>query len=89
MSEITVIKVKASSVVKSVAGSIAKSLEQGNTVELISIGAGALNQATKAVILARGFIASRGYDLIVRPGFFITHIDGDEKTCIKQNISKQ
>jgi stage V sporulation protein SpoVS len=48
---------------------------------------GALNQATKAIAMARGFVANKGRDLVVRPGFGDTTIDGEERTLIKQFVS--
>lgn len=81
------IKVSSKSNVKSVAGSITKTLEEGNIAEVTTIGAGALNQATKAIAMARGFIANKGRDAVVRPGFGDTVIDGEERTLIKQFVS--
>lgn len=83
------LKVASSSNVKQVAGSITKCLEEGKVVEISAIGAGAVNQATKACGLARSFIASKGYDLVVRPGFDTVIIDEREKTAIKLVVSYQ
>lgn len=82
-----VLKVSSKSPVKGVAGSITKALEEGNLVEVQTIGAGALNQAIKACAMARGFVGNKGRDLIVRPGFGETIIDGEERTQIKLFIS--
>lgn len=87
MKEVAVLRVAGSSNVKSVAGSITKSLEEGKIVEVHTIGASSINQAVKACAMARGFIATKGYDLIVRPGFSTTEIDGSEKTALKLVIS--
>jgi stage V sporulation protein S len=83
----TVVKVSAKSNVKGVAGSITKALEDGYVVEVTTIGAGALNQATKAIAMARGFVANKGRDAITRQGFGDTIIDGQERTVIKQFVS--
>ncbi|MBQ7494078.1 MAG: stage V sporulation protein S, partial [Selenomonadaceae bacterium] len=48
-----------------------------------AIGAGALNQAVKAVAIARGFVAPHGVDLICIPAFTDIEIDGSERTAIK------
>ena len=48
-----------------------------------AIGAGALNQAIKAVAIARGFVAPHGIDLICIPAFADIQIDGQERTAIK------
>lgn len=83
-----VLKVSAKSPVKSVARSITKALEEsGTSVEIQVIGAGALNQAIKAVTIARGFVANKGRDLVVRPGFGETEIDGETLTQIKLFVS--
>lgn len=82
-----IIRVKSASDVKALAGSITKALEDGSEVEVQSIGAGAVNQAIKAIAMSRGFIAPKGKDVIVRPGFGETIIDGKEKTVIKQYVS--
>jgi stage V sporulation protein S len=87
MSNVVQIKVSSKSNVKSVAGSITKTLEEGSVAEVSTIGAGSLNQATKAIAMSRGFIANKGRDLVVRPGFGDTTIDGEEKTVIKQFVS--
>ena len=87
MAKQTIIRVKSASDVKSLAGSITKALEEGNDVEVQSIGAGAVNQAVKAIAMSRGFIAPKGKDVIVRPGFGETTIGGKEKTVIKQYVS--
>lgn len=47
------------------------------------IGAGALNQAVKAVAIARGFVAPNGIDLICIPAFNEVMLDGEERTAIK------
>ena len=85
--EISVIRVRANSNPRAVAGSITKILEDGKTAEVQTIGAGALNQATKAIAMSRGFVANKGRDAVVRPGFGDTEIDGKQKTLIRQFVS--
>lgn len=85
-------KVKGTSNVKALAGSIAHTLKGDNgtiasNVVLDCCGAQSLNQAVKAVAVARGFLASNGRDAVVRPGFDSTVIDGEERTIIKLYIS--
>lgn len=82
-----VIRVSHGSDVRKVAGSIAKSLEEGITVEVQTIGAGALNQAVKAIAMSRGFVANKGRDAVTRQGFGDTEIDGETKTIMKQYVS--
>lgn len=77
------LRVAGKSSVKAVAGSIVKSFEEGNEVEVNCIGASATNQSVKAIAMARGFMSTKGYDLYTAPGFATTLIDGEEKTAIR------
>ncbi len=58
-------------------------IEERGAAEIQAIGAGALNQAVKAVAIARGFVAPSGVDLICIPAFTDIQIDGEERTAIK------
>ncbi|KOS25686.1 stage V sporulation protein S [Bacillus anthracis] len=78
-----ILKVKATSVPNSVAGALAGVLRARGTVEIQAIGAGSLNQAVKAVAIARGFVAPGGFDLVFVPAFPDVIIDGEERTAIK------
>ena len=78
-----VLKVSSDSGPKSVAGALAGVLREEGRAELQSIGAGALNQAIKAVAIARGYVAPSGMDLICIPAFTDIEIDGEERTAIK------
>lgn len=51
-------------------------------MELIGIGAGAVNQTIKAVAIARGFVAPQGTDLAMIPAFVDTVVDGEQRTAI-------
>lgn len=82
-----VINVSAKSSVSKVAGYITKTLEEGKQAEIRTVGAAALNQAVKSVAKSRGFMAAKGRDAIVRPGFGDTVINGEEKTMIKLFVS--
>ena len=62
-----ILKVKATSVPNSVVGALAGVIRERGTAEIQAIGAGALNQAVKAVAIARGFVAPSGLDLICIP----------------------
>ena len=77
------LKVRSKSNPNSIAGALANVLKEKNTVEIQAIGAGALNQAIKAVAIARGFVAPSGKNLICIPAFTDIMIDGEEKTAIK------
>ena len=78
-----VLKVSAKSNPNSVAGALAGVIRDRGSVEVQAVGAGALNQATKAVAIARGFVAPQGLDLICIPAFTDIIIDGEERTAIK------
>ena len=78
-----IIKVSSKSVSQKVAG-IANSFREGATgVEIQTVGAGAVNQAIKAISIARGFVAPLGMNLICTPAFYDVMIDGKEKTAIR------
>jgi stage V sporulation protein S len=78
-----VLKVSSKSKPNSVAGALANALKDKQGVEIQAIGAGALNQAIKAVAIARGYVAPTGKDLICIPAFSDILIDGEERTAIK------
>lgn len=78
-----VLKVSAKSSPNSVAGALAGVLREKGEAEIQAIGAGAINQAVKAVAIARGFVAPSGIDLVCIPAFTDIQIDGEERTAIK------
>lgn len=78
-----VLKVSSQSQPKSVAGALAAVLRECGNVELQAVGAGAVNQAVKALAITRGFVAPNGIDLVVIPAFSQISIDGEERTAIK------
>ena len=78
-----VLKVSSKSNPNSVAGALAGVLREKGSAEIQAIGAGALNQAVKAIAIARGFVAPSGMDLVCVPAFTDTNIEGDQKTAIK------
>jgi stage V sporulation protein S len=78
-----VLKVSAQSNPKSVAGALAAVLREKGTAEVQAVGAGAVNQAIKAVAIARGFVAPNGIDLVTIPAFAEIIIDGEERTAIR------
>ncbi|PWM39584.1 MAG: stage V sporulation protein S [Clostridiales bacterium] len=78
-----ILKVSARSVPNSVAGAIAGVIREKGAVEVQAVGAGASNQAVKAVAIARGYLAPSGIDLICIPAFANVVIDNEERTAIK------
>jgi stage V sporulation protein S len=63
------LRVGAGSNPSSVASAVAHALYEKKQVTLRAVGAGAVNQAVKAMAIARGYIAIRGMDLTCKPGF--------------------
>lgn len=78
-----VLKVSAQSNPKSVAGALAAVLRDAGSAEMQAVGAGAVNQAIKAIAIARGFVAPNGMDLVTIPAFAEISIDGEERTAIR------
>ena len=78
-----ILKVSAKSNPNSVAGALAGVLRERGGAEMQAIGAGALNQAVKAVAITRGFVAPHGIDLVCIPAFTDVEINGEERTAIK------
>ena len=63
------LRVSASSNPQSVASAIAHAIYEKHQVKLRAVGAGAVNQAVKAIAISRGYVAPRGLDLTCKPGF--------------------
>jgi stage V sporulation protein S len=77
------LKVGTKSNPNSVAGALANVFREKDTVEIQAIGAGALNQAIKAIAIARGFVAPAGVDLVCVPAFAEVEVEGEDRTGIK------
>ena len=77
------LKVSSKSNPNSIAGALANVLRETNKVEIQAVGAGALNQAIKGIIIARGFVAPSGKNICCIPSFASVTIDNEEKTAIK------
>lgn len=78
-----VLKVSAKSSPNAVAGAIAGILREQKIVCVQVIGAGALNQAIKAVAIARSFVEEDGLDAICIPTFYDVEIGGENRTAIR------
>ncbi|MBE3577370.1 MAG: stage V sporulation protein S [Limnochordales bacterium] len=78
-----VLKVSANSKPKAVAGALAAVLREKGSAEVQAVGAGAVNQAIKAIAITRGFVAPNGIDLICIPAFAEININGEERTAIR------
>lgn len=84
-----VIKVSANSNVNAVAGAIANMIRESGKAEVQVVGAGALNQGMKALIIARGYVAPSGIDLICIPAFSEVTINGEQRTAIRLMIESK
>jgi stage V sporulation protein S len=86
---VEVLKVSSKSNPNSVAGAMAGVVRQSGAVEVQVVGAGALNQAVKAVAIARGYLAPSGVDLTCVPTFADIEIDGQSRTAIRLLIESR
>ena len=78
-----ILKVSSKSAPNSVAGAIAGVIREHNSVEIQSVGASAVNQAIKAIAIARGYLAPTGVELVCIPAFVNVVIDGEDRTAVK------
>ena len=78
-----VIKVSANSRTSAVAGAIAGVIREHHRAEVQAIGAGAVNQAVKALVLATGYLKNDGIDIAYVPDFADVAIDDKVRTAIK------
>jgi len=78
-----IIKVSAKSRATAVAGAIAGVVRESNRADVQAIGAWAVNQAVKAVAIARGYLAPDGFDVICIPTFIEVIIDDQRRTAMR------
>lgn len=78
-----VLKVSAKSRPSAVAGAIAGVVREAHRAEVQAIGAGATNQAIKAIAIARDYLAEDGIDMVCVPEFIDVVIDNEERTAIR------
>lgn len=78
-----IIKVAGTSRTSAVAGAIAGVFRENGRAELQAIGASAVNQAVKALVLAKGYLALDGYEVVCYPEFSDVEISGKVRTAIK------
>ena len=84
-----VLKVSTRSRPSAVAGAIAGVIRESGLAEVQSIGAGATNQAIKAVAIARSYLSEEGIDIFCVPSFIDVAIDEEERTAIKLIIHRR
>lgn len=78
-----VIKVSARSRTAAVAGAIAGVMREVGRAEVQAIGAGAVNQAIKAIVIAKGYLGEEGVQIVCEPSFVEVDIDDQERTAIR------
>jgi stage V sporulation protein S len=81
-----IIKVSGTSRTSAVAGAIAGVVREHKHADVQAIGASAINQAVKALALARGYLANDGIDIICFPEFVDVQIDDKVRTAIKFTV---
>jgi stage V sporulation protein S len=81
-----VIKVSAKSRSTAVAGAIAGVIRERRYAEVQAIGAGAVNQAVKALAIARGYLDRDMIDIVFTPYFTEVSIDGQERTAVRFKV---
>ena len=85
-----VLKVSGKSEPKQVAGAISKQFEEGATsVELHAIGAAAINQMVKSIIVARTYTAAQAISFEAIEGFVIINVNNEDRTGIKYVLIKK
>ena len=83
------IKVSAQSRSTAVAGAIAGVMREHGYAEVQAIGASAVNQAIKAIAIARGYLEQDQIDLAIVPSFTEVDIDGNERTAVRLAVFKR
>ncbi|NJL05342.1 MAG: stage V sporulation protein S [Chloroflexaceae bacterium] len=87
--ETEVLKVSTRSRPSAVAGAIAGVIRESGIAEVQSIGAGATNQAIKAVAIARSYLSEEDIDIVCVPSFIDVSIDEEERTAIRMLIERR
>lgn len=80
---VNIIKVSARSRTAAVAGAIAGVMREAHHAEVQAIGAGAVNQAVKAIVIAKGYLAEEGVHITCVPSFVDVDIDTQERTAVR------
>ncbi len=81
-----IIKVSGTSRTSAVAGAIAGVFRENHRAEVQAIGAIAVNQAVKALALAKGYLKEDGFEIVFFPEFVDVDIDGKIRTAIKFTV---
>jgi stage V sporulation protein S len=83
------LKVSAKSNPNAVAGALAAVLRERETAEVQAVGAGAINQAIKAVAIARSYLKGAKLDIVCAPSFVLVSIDESERTAISLQVERR
>lgn len=83
---VDIIKVSARSRSTAVAGAIAGVIREHKRAEVQAIGAGAVNQAIKAVAIARGYLQPDGLEIVCVPTFVEVDVSGAERTALRLTV---
>ncbi len=78
-----ILKISSKSNPNSIAGAIAGQIKENGKSELRAIGAGAINQAMKAIVIARGFLTPSGIEIVCIPAFTEVKFEGEIRTGMK------
>lgn len=85
---IETLRVSGTSRPNSVAGAIAALLRNEGEVEVQAIGPHAVNQAVKAIAIARSYIEADGLDLTTRPSFVKLELQSEERTAVRFAVQR-
>ncbi len=83
------LKVSAKSNPNAVAGALAAVMRERESAEIQAVGAGAINQAIKAVAIARTYLKDSDIDVICIPSFITVAISENERTGISLAIERR
>lgn len=81
-----ILKVSSTSDPSATAGALANTIREEGVAELQAIGPKAVNQAVKAITIARGYMAPSGVDLVFLPSFVDVEIDHENKTAMRMKV---
>ena len=82
------LRVSGNSRPNSVAGAVAALLRTEGIVEVQAIGPHAINQAVKAIAIARSYIEADGFDLTTQPSFLKLELHDEERTAVRFSVTK-
>ena len=83
------LKVSAKSNPNAVAGALAAVLRENERAEVQAVGAGAINQAVKAIAIARSYLKGAKLDVVCAPSFVLVAIDESERTAISLQVERR